>query len=698
MIYIKKLELTAFGKFENYTLELHDGVNEFVFPNEFGKSTITDFLLFMLYGFQKTLSKKILLEDNLLKKYMPWSNVGYISGALTVVSDGVQYRIERRQRESASRSNTVVRNVSGQEIMLDCEPGEYFFGVDRDTFERTFLIRQTDIRFFGTGGIETALKNLVTTGDEGISFESAMEVLKKKKSKFQHGERRSGRIFEIPKQIAMLERQLFDKNKKLNELQGVSHQLDEIRHEITKLSATQNRLSSLLPIARGNIAKKMLEKLRFVQNEIITLKQKLDGVKLDITDKQFDSASEIFANAAACKTRLEKATADLKELEQKLAILKEDITDFDYIKQNKNEIYLKLNDKGSVNYIFIILGAIELVLGVLLYVFVSPAFLSFTGVGILFFALAFLLRKKPVLEPDIVRQYHLYVERASEIDVLTALVKKAILELETAKAEAFKNENDIKNIKQTMGVDSAQALSNLRALCNEGGLVRARILELEQTEKELLQYGSVTMLESQAQNSGELDVTLAQLENKLAQTVAEKNELTARAVSLEREAGDAAILEKEIFEIEAQISDLNTELEKAQYQNKVLDMAISALGSAYDRINSEYSPRLTEKARGILSLLTDGKYDSVYLDKQFNIRIKADGELKELGYFSRGTQDAVYFAVRRAVSELISDKNGLPVIMDDPFWSLDDKRLQNAKEYMQKIFSNSQAIIFSARQ
>ena len=48
---MKILQMTAsFGKLQNETLTLHDGLNVLTAPNESGKSTWAAFLLAMLYG------------------------------------------------------------------------------------------------------------------------------------------------------------------------------------------------------------------------------------------------------------------------------------------------------------------------------------------------------------------------------------------------------------------------------------------------------------------------------------------------------------------------------------------------------------------------------------------------------------------------------------------------------------------------
>ena len=54
---IKKLELTAFGKFNNTTIELSEGLNLIGGSNESGKSTIHKFVEGMFFGFFKPETK-----------------------------------------------------------------------------------------------------------------------------------------------------------------------------------------------------------------------------------------------------------------------------------------------------------------------------------------------------------------------------------------------------------------------------------------------------------------------------------------------------------------------------------------------------------------------------------------------------------------------------------------------------------------
>ena len=67
----------------------------------------------------------------------------------------------------------------------------------------------------------------------------------------------------------------------------------------------------------------------------------------------------------------------------------------------------------------------------------------------------------------------------------------------------------------------------------------------------------------------------------------------------------------------------------------MLSTAREALDEAYRYISDMYSPILTECARQPLKQITDGRYDSVMLDRGFNLRVKSGGTMHELVIFAR---------------------------------------------------------------
>lgn len=698
MTYIRRLEIIAFGKFENYTLELEQGYNEIILPNESGKSTITDFILFMLYGFVKTTKKTVALEDNLLLKYLPWSDMGSISGGMVISKDGEEYRIERRHQKSRQTSSTVIRDSTGRELPVTVEPGEYFLGVDRDTFLRTFLIRQTDIKFKSTDGIVTALKNLVTTGDEDMSFEEAKTALEDEKKKYHHIGRRSGRIYDIQKEIAGLQSDIYNLERTLSLLQSNSYELESLKADIEKLGAKLKNLENTRPQALAYDAALKLESLAKTEQEYRKLKSQLENdTTHNLTDNDFSNAAEVYSKRDALQNRGDELKTEKQQLETKLDTLLDELPDYEYIKQNETELIAKVNDKGKPNPAFIISGAVATVAGILTAVMVTPLLWILSVIGIVVTALGFVLKKKAPVDSNLLNQLTLYNERKTEIELTKALIGTANGKLAEFEREETLNRGKCEMIQASLGVTNAKELATLLAARNNIGIIKSRMAELETKRSELLANDSIETLKEQANHGGQCAYGIQQLERMITATAGQKAELTSRAAALAQDFERSVGLQRDIQQKQGQISVLTEELESAKYKTLVLDTALEAMQQAYDKINKMFSPKLTEKCKTPLSTITNGKYSEVFLDRDFVIRIKADGELKELGYFSRGTADAVYFAVRQAVSELIANGNSVPLVMDDPFWSLDDNRLENAVQYIKKLATDSQVIVFAAR-
>lgn len=87
---LTELQLKAFGKFHNKTLELQPSVNIIEGQNEAGKSTIHAFIGAVLFGLDKTS-----VTDNRYKKYKPWLDRGNFGGAIRFEEAGREYYLER---------------------------------------------------------------------------------------------------------------------------------------------------------------------------------------------------------------------------------------------------------------------------------------------------------------------------------------------------------------------------------------------------------------------------------------------------------------------------------------------------------------------------------------------------------------------------------------------------------------------------
>lgn len=88
-------------------------------------------------------------------------------------------------------------------------------------------------------------------------------------------------------------------------------------------------------------------------------------------------------------------------------------------------------------------------------------------------------------------------------------------------------------------------------------------------------------------------------------------------------------------------------------------------------------PKLGEYTSNYLRDITDGMYQNVILDDNYNIKIVMDNDEWPLAEFSGGEQDIVNLCMRLAISQIILEAKSVPynmMILDEIFGSQDDDR------------------------
>ncbi|WP_422486677.1 ATP-binding protein [Gudongella sp. DL1XJH-153] len=272
---IIELHLHGFGKFQDFTLRLENGVNLVHGQNESGKSTLHSFINGMFYGFIKPYSKRILYSQD-HQRFLPWSGSSY-SGSIVFEKEGEIYRIYRvfskgREETKVFHENTgeditkMVQNANNSRVL---QPGEYFFGVNSGVFNNTLFIGQQNIRPERSLAYEVRerLVNASTGGDEKISVEKALgyldEQLKEigtiRASTSEYG-RLKTEIIDTEKKLALL----MEKTKKYGQLMKSRASIEmELSHTEKELTNYHDMIHHL----------KMQEKLE-IYEEVLKLRDK----------------------------------------------------------------------------------------------------------------------------------------------------------------------------------------------------------------------------------------------------------------------------------------------------------------------------------------------------------------------------------------------------------------------------------------
>ncbi len=277
---LNKIHIGAFGKLENFTLDLGDGFQMIYGDNEDGKTTVMNFLRMMFYG-NKSKSAR-----TLRKKYQPWSGRA-MGGSVTFTHEGHRYCLEREFRGSDATDRVTLRDLDlGTAESVGPDIGSRFFSMGAGAFERSVFIGQGGAFTADSeaeGELNNRLSNLALTGEEDVSFQTVCGRLENAQTRLMS-----------PRKVG-----LYDK--------GVQ-QLEELKTALAETDRQNRRKEELT--ARS-----------------LSLKEELTAVKKQYEDvKQTVDREQDFRNAAKLREYL-----DLKnQLDQRAqATLLEDGKPFD---------------------------------------------------------------------------------------------------------------------------------------------------------------------------------------------------------------------------------------------------------------------------------------------------------------------------------------------------------------------------------
>lgn len=145
---------------------------------------------------------------------------------------------------------------------------------------------------------------------------------------------------------------------------------------------------------------------------------------------------------------------------------------------------------------------------------------------------------------------------------------------------------------------------------------------------------------------------------------------------------------RDIAPIEKQIAEL-----KAMEQ--ALELALETAQKVRQELQNRFAPGITRRAAELFDILTDGRYGKLTIREDLSLLTAPEGQvtLRSPLWCSDGTADALYFALRIALSEALCP--AAPLILDDVFVRFDDLRLKNALSLLEK--ANAQVILFTCQ-
>lgn len=749
---LEKLEIASFGKLDNMTLDLSDGVNIIRGGNESGKTTICNFIKFVFYGLPKSLDERY--------RYISW-RTSVARGAIVFTEGGKRYRVERESILSSGADGKpkftdkvgVFDALSGELLRKNECPGEIFFGVPAEVFDSTVYIRQLDGTKTGDKSLAEAAENILFSGSESLNTKKALEKLSRPRIYLLHANKKGGKIYELGAQSAQLGEALEQAQQAGGEviyLEGTVRQLgkkletakqsaDVIKAELDKYEAYTVKKSYLRYKEELGIQKQLgkeIEELRFAEgfgnapvysDEYIS---HLEGLK--------SSLSVAEARLGEAKKRYDAAKQRVLDMSEKLDIYEKfgrDDSERDAMISSAAELDAKVRKYSLMKKISAVSAALFAILAIV------AVFLGATGVlpssvpiaivcgalciaGFVVFAVSIAKSGDPKTElKQICRTFG--CETYPELDELKRAASKDetvlsyIADERDAADGAFKSASDSLDLvnreiiteleaanftieKNTVAsVDAAleicreqqRALGELEMKKSES---EARCVEIEKAlgpyEESFIKSACTTEFDEEAMES--YDFKSRRRDYDYASASIES--ITEKIHGMEKQLAALTAVNIRPADIAAKKTEIDGELADLTEKYDAIALAIDAMTNASSNLRRGLAPKIAKGASAIMAELSGGKYESLGVNSELGMTFVSDAATHSVEYLSAGTSDIAYISLRVALIDVLYKKAIPPFIFDESFMRMDNDRMTRSLKLLCEFGEHgTQSLLFT---
>lgn len=335
---IEKIYIGSFGKFERFELDLSNDLNVIYGNNEDGKSTLMAFVRMMFYG--DTSRSRNDIREKLRDLYRPWHS-DRMGGSITFKANGVRYQLDRSFGKTNSSDKIKITKIdTGVDVplMRNQEPGQVFFDLGLEAFEKSVFIGQNGSLISGTGKddeIMQRLLNLVTTGEENTSYKKVSDKLDAARQKLQGRQKARGLLPEFQEKLNSLRaerEQALQHERAKSAAQG---EIEQMQYEQLDLSARRDQLRSRLKLLAVEKEQQELERvirrrreLDLKTDELLKLKRELerpdivlDDIFIQDAEQRINEYNQLIINQEETGVQQQEQQKKLEEL--KAAAVKE---------------------------------------------------------------------------------------------------------------------------------------------------------------------------------------------------------------------------------------------------------------------------------------------------------------------------------------------------------------------------------------
>ena len=629
--------IEGFGTYRNREIPLQPGLNVIHGKNESGKTTMTRFVESVLYGFSDAVSEEAAKDR---EKYRPWDGGSY-KGTLVYDCQGHKIAVTRDFAE-----NTLVMTdlESGQDltpylskdgVIERLSPDNAGFRISPAAYRNAVSVVQGHADASLTA-VHGDLEESAerASGGDTVSVRKSMARLQERLSVIGGTEEAEGRLGALQAQEAALTEQI--RRSKANQKQR-----ERLQQELRALPEKVDKEEDASWIVENAGSRNQKERLAAWNDETKALYEQIESLT-ETPAVSRDEYEELLALTGSIRSAEERSKAAKDRLKK---------------------------EGGAAGYVSPVEdAAAELKKNTLQ-----------RGIPLL-----------AVLVFGIVMMVLEHVWGAAFIGA-SAAVLVLILWQNTRKAEEIRAAQAEQDVRQSYADLEKEAADELKALTEQKAQILAKAGAAAPEEyRDLLEQNNAN-----SKLKKEFEDQCRRRQEWLIQTadtiLSEHRSQLAEQIEALADTGD-------MNEIRRELADTGREMERLEAERNSLLAAAEAIRSLSREIRHEFAPTLAAGMKKTLGKVTDGRYPSVILSEEGELRIfTADNRVLGIDQVSAGTQDQIYLALRLAIMDYLSPDEKLPLILDDAFARYDEDRLTQILKVLAGEAAERQILIFTCQ-
>lgn len=737
---VNKIKIDSFGSLRDREFTFSDSLNIIEGANESGKTAAAMFIKFMFYGLSGRSSDAFPISER--KRFVNW-DTGCAAGELYLTAGEGRYRIERSLVVSDGSDSAPVRERTvtvdlgtGAIVKMNCEPGEYFFGMPEDVFVNTVFIRQLGTNEPDTSGVSAAIENILCSADETVDVKKVISKLDKVRRQLLHKNSSGGAIPELKAKISAAERELELSETENAAVIDAEASLVRTSAEIERAEKENETAAKVISHFEDIEALRMKRELAEADRSLEEDKRRLEEMKADFPARDIlVSIKGVEKELAAEKASLERNRSRIQYLKSNAA----EQTDADDCAAARDSAQ-KLGSRRRVSKVSAIITAIlavaTCIAAVVMYTLRFSEFLVPAASGavllcatVVFASVSHSASKKfDALcaqwdadgEDSLLANIALGEEKARDAVKLAGQAKELADIADESERRIFSLTEEAAGLyTESTGDAPDEDMSAEDMLCRARECAEKKFAEIDALSETVKEKSGECTVRAMAlkrydfpainlrRTEAELTPEWERAEKLTAEECAELrrkrefNDQKLRALyakrtdyESKRSAGRARAVPP--AQIAERIEAMRTELSDMTLRCDAVRLAIDTLESAGEKLRADVMPKIIKGASERFSAATLGRYSSLGVAHDFSMSYTGDAGTREAEYLSAGSADSAYISLRLSLAEVLFGKRTPPAVFDESFARIDRARL--AEILAMQSLPHRQSLLFTCRE